>query len=178
MRLKHQHLSLQNSFITQRQVNSHLVTIKVSIESRTCQRVQLNSFSFNHLRLECLNTQTVQCRCTIQQYWMTFHYMFQNIPDNSFFAIYNLLGTLHGLYNTTFNQLTYNERFVQFSCHQFRNTTFPHFQFRTYNDNRTRRVVNTFTHQVLTETSLLTFQTIGKRFQRTVSIRFYCTRLT
>ena len=126
MRLKHQHLSLQNSFITQRQVNSHLVTVKVSIESRTCQWVQLNSFSFNHLRLKRLNTQTVQCRCTVQQYRMTFHYMFQNIPDNSFFTIYNLLGTLHGLHNTTFNQLTYNERFVQFSCHQFRNTTFTH----------------------------------------------------
>ena len=137
MCLKHQHLCFQNSFITQRQVNSHLVTIEVGVERSTCQRVQLNSFTFNHVRLECLDTQTVQSRRTVQQYRVTFHYMFQDIPNNSFLAVYNLLGRFHSLHNTAFNQLTDNKRFVKFSSHQFRNTAFTHLQFRTNDDYRT-----------------------------------------
>ena len=35
-------------------------------------------------------------------------------------------------------------------------------QFRTNNNNRTGRIVNTFTKQVLTETSLFTFQTVAQ----------------
>ena len=43
------------------------------------------------------------------------------------------------------------------------------FQFRAYDDNGTAGVVNTLTQEVLTETALLTFQHIGKGFQRTVA---------
>ena len=162
MSLKHQHLCFQNRIITQRQVNRHLVTIEVGIERCTSQRVQLNSFTFNHMRLESLNTQTVQSRRTVQQYRMTFHDMFQDIPDHRLLAVYNLLCRFYSLHNTTFNQLTDDKRLVKLCSHQFRNTTFTHLQFRTNNDNRTSRVVNTLTQQVLTETSLLTLQTIGQ----------------
>ena len=178
MWLKHQHLCFQNCFITQRQVNSHLVTVKVGIECRTCQRVQLNSFTFDHLRLESLNTQTVQCRSTVQQYRMSFHYMFQNIPDHRFLAVNDLLGRLNSLNDTTFDELTNNKRLVQFGSHQFRNTAFTHSQFRTYDDYRTSRVVNTFTQQVLTETSLFTFQAVRQWLQRAVGICLHSTWLT
>ena len=156
-------------------MHRHLVTVKVSIKCRTCQRMQLDSFAFNHLRLESLNTQTVKCRGTVQQYRMAFHHVFQDIPDNRFFTIHNLLGTLYSLHNTTLNQLADNEWLVKFGSHQFRNTTLTHLQFRTNNDYRTCGIIDTLTQQVLTETSLLTFQTIGKRLQRTVSIRLHCT---
>ena len=135
--LKHQHLSFQNSFITQRQVNRHLVTVEVGVERCTCQRVQLDSLTFNHVRLECLDTQTVQSRRTVQQYWVTLHYVFEDIPNDWFLAVYNLLGTLHCLYDTAFNQLTDDKRLVKFCSHQLRNTTFAHLQFRTYDDYRT-----------------------------------------
>ncbi|MNJ67978.1 hypothetical protein D3C77_641900 [compost metagenome] len=39
-------------------------------------------------------------------------------------------------------------------------------QVWTYGDYRTTRVVNTFTQQVLTETTLLTFDHVGQGFQR------------
>ena len=175
MRLKHQHLSFQNSFIAQWQVYSHLVTIEVGIERSTCQWMQLNSFTFNHLRLECLDTQTVQSRSTVQQYRMTLHHMFKDVPNNRFLTVHNLFRRLHSFYNTTLNQFTNDKRFVQFCSHQFRNTALTHLQFWTNDDNRTCRIVNTLTQQVLTETSLFTFQTIRKRFQRTVCICFYST---
>ena len=158
--LEHQHLSFQYCFITQWQVNRHLVTVEVGVERSTCQRVQLDSLTFNHVRLECLDTETVQCRCTVEQYRVTLHDMFEDIEHDSFLAVYNLLGTLYGLHNTAFNQLTDDERLVKFGSHELRNTTFTHLQFRTYNDYRTCRVVHTLTQQVLTETTLLTLQTV------------------
>jgi len=160
MSLEHQHLSFQDRFIAQRQVNRHLVTVEVGIERRTCQRMQLDSLTFNHTWLECLDTQTVQCRSTVQQHRMSLHYMFKDVPYNSFLAVYNLLSRLDSLYNTTFYQLTDNERLVKFGSHQLRNTAFTHLQLRSYHDNRTGRIVNTFTQQVLTETTLLTLQAV------------------
>ena len=159
-------------------MNSHLVTVEVGVECRTCQRVQLNSFTFDQLWLECLNTQTVQCRCTVQQYRMSFHYVFQNIPNHRLLTVDDLFSRLNRFYDTAFNQFTDHERLIKFGCHILWQTTFMHLQFRTYNDNRTGRIVNTFTQQVLTETTLFTFQTVGERLQRTVSICLNSTRFT
>ena len=52
-----------------------------------------------------------------------------------------------------------------------------HLKFRTYNDYRTSRVIDTLTEQVLTETALLTFEAIGKRLQRTVNVALHCRAL-
>jgi len=158
--LEHQDLSLQNSLIAQWKVNSHLVTIEVGVERCTCQWVQLDSLTLNHLRLESLDTETVKCRGTVQHNRMTLHYILQDIPDNRLTAIHNLLGTLHSLYDTTLNQLADDKWFVKLCSHQLRKTTLTHLQLRTYNDYRTSRVVNTLTQQVLTETTLLTLQRV------------------
>ena len=120
--------------------------------------MQLNSLTLNQLRLESLYTQTVKCWCTVQQNWMTLHHILQDIPDHRLTAINNLLGTLNRLHNTTLDELADDERLIELSCHQLRQTALTHPQLRTYNDNRTCRVVNTLTEKVLTETSLLTFQ--------------------
>ena len=108
---------------------------------------------------------------------MSFHHVFQNIPNHRLLAVYNLLGWLHGLHDTAFYELTDDERLIKFCGHQFRQTTFSHLQLRSYNDNRTGWIVHTLTQQVLTETALLTFQRIGKGLQRTVGIRLYRTGL-
>ena len=94
---------------------------------------------------------------------MTFQHVFKNIPNDRITTIHDLLGTLHRLHDTALDQFTDNKRHIQFSRHVFRKTTLVHLQVRTYNDYRTCRVVNTLTQQVLTETSLFTFQTVGKR---------------
>ena len=53
MALEHQYLGFQNGLVAQREVHSHLVTVKVGIERSTSQRVKLNSLTLNELRLEC-----------------------------------------------------------------------------------------------------------------------------
>ena len=67
----------------------------------------------------------------------------------------SFLAALYCFYDTSFNQFTNDKRLEQFSRHIFRQTTLVQFQFRTYHDYRTTGIVNTFTQQVLTETSLL-----------------------
>jgi hypothetical protein len=56
MRCEHQDLCLEYGCIAKRNVNSHLVTVEVGIESGTNERVKLNSFTFDEFRLEGLDT--------------------------------------------------------------------------------------------------------------------------
>ena len=175
---KHQHLSFENSLVTKRQVHGHLVTIEVGIEGGTSQGVQLNGFTLNHFGLESLDTETVQSRGTVEEYGVSFHHVLENIPYNGIFAIDDFLRRLPRLDDTALDELADNKRFIELGCHVFGQTAFIHFQFRTYHDNRTGRVVDTFTEKILTETSLLTFQTVGERFQRTIGIGLHSTRLT
>ena len=159
-------------------MNGHLVTIKVGVERCTSQRVQLNSLTFNQLRLESLNTQTVQRRGTVQQNRMSFHDIFQNIPNDRLLTIDNLFRRFDGLHNTTFDQFTNHKRLIEFGCHVLRQTAFVHLQFRTDHNDRTSGIVNTLTQQVLTETTLLTLQTVWQRLQRTIGVCLNGTRLT
>ena len=159
---QHQQLGFEDSLVAERQVHGHLVTVEVGVECRTCQRVQLDSLTLDHLGLEGLDTQTVQRRGTVQQHGVTLHHVFEDIPYNGLLAIHNLLGRFHGLDNTALNELADNEGFIKFGRHVLGQTAFMHLQLRTYNDNRTGRVVDTFTEQILTETTLFTFQAVGE----------------
>ena len=92
VRAEHQQLCLEDSLVAQRKVYSHLVTIEVGVETGAGQRVQLNSLTLDHLRLERQYTMTVQCRCTVEQYGVTFHHMLQDLKDNRITAVDDLLG--------------------------------------------------------------------------------------
>ena len=139
-------------------MDCHLVSVKVGIESSTCERMQLDSFALNQLRLESLNTKTVKRRGTVEQYRMTLHHILENIPDDWLTAVNNLLSTLYCLNYAAFYQLADNEGLVKFGCHKFRQATLSHLQFWTYDNYRTGRIVDTLTKEVLTETSLFSFQ--------------------
>ena len=137
MTLEHQNLCLQDSLIRKRKVDSHLVTVEVGVERGTSQWVQLDSLTFDELRLESLDTQTVQCWCTVQQYGVTLHDVLQNIPDDRLTAIDNLLSRLHSLHDAALNELTDDEWLIELSGHQLRQTALTHLQLRTNDDNRT-----------------------------------------
>ena len=139
-------------------MDSHLVSVEVGIERRTCQRVELNSLTLDKFRLESLNTKTVKCRGTVEHHGMTLHHILEDIPDNGLATVNNLLRALDGLDDTALDELTYDKRFVELGSHQFRQTALTHLQLRTYNDYRTCRVVNTLTEKVLAESSCLTLE--------------------
>ena len=152
-------------------MHSHLVAIKVSVECRTCERVELDSLTFNQARLECLYTQAVKRRSTVEQYGVTLNNVFQNIHHNRVFTVDDFLSGFHRLHNTALNELTDDKRLIQFSSHVLGQTALVHLQLRTNHDNRTSGVVHTFTEEVLTEAALLTLERVRERLERTVSLR-------
>ena len=130
--------------------------------------MQLDCFTFNQNRFKGLNTQTVQRRRTVQQNRVLTDHFVEDIPDNRFFALNHFLRGFDGGGQATQFQLAVNERFEQFECHFLRQTALMQTQVWTNGNNRTTRIVDTFTQQVLTETALLTFDHVSQRFQRTL----------
>ena len=96
---------------------------------------------------------------------MTLHYKLKDIPNNRITLIDYLLCRFHSLDNTALDEFTDNEWLVQLSCHKLWQTAFVHLQFWTNDDNRTCRIIDTFTEEVLTETTLLTLKRVRKRLQ-------------
>ena len=137
MRTKHQDLSLEDSSVAQRKMDSHLVAVEVSVERSTCERVKLNGLAFDHARLECLDAETVKCWRTVEKHRMAFHHKLEDVEYDRIALIDNLLGRLDGLDDATLDELADDEWLVQFGSHKLRKTALVHLQLRTYDDNRT-----------------------------------------
>ena len=88
---QHEESCLSLSLCGKGKVNSHLVTIEVGVERSTDQRVKLDSTAFNEYRLECLDTKSVKCRRTVQQYGVILDNTLQCIPDLVLCRSINLL---------------------------------------------------------------------------------------
>ena len=170
VRRQHQDLRFQNGGRSQRQVNRHLVAVKVGVESRTGQGVQLNGLSLNQFGLERLDTQAVQRRSPVQQDRMALHDVLQDVPNYRLALVNDFLSRLNRFHDSALDQLANNKRLEQFSRHVLGKTAFVQLQFRSNNDNRTRRVVYPLTQKVLAETTLLAFQAVGQRLQCAVAL--------
>ena len=68
----------------------------------------------------------------------------------------------------SFSKLVVDERLEQLESHLLRQAALVKLELRTDDDNRTSRVIDTFSEQILTETSLFTFERSRKRFERTI----------
>ena len=135
VRTEHKELCLHNGCISKRKVNRHLVTVEVGVERSTSERMQLDSLTLNHLRLECLNTESVKCRRTVQKHRMALHHILEDFPYHRVLAVHNLLCRLHCLHDSPLNQFPDNERLVKLSCHKLRQTALVHLELRTHDDN-------------------------------------------
>ena len=101
-------------------MNRHLVAVKIRVEGRTRQRVQLNSFALNQLRLEGLNSQAVQRWSTIQKHGVPLHHVFQDVPNHRLALVDDLLSRFNRLYDSALNQLANHKRLEQFCRHVLR----------------------------------------------------------
>ena len=170
MRCEHQHLCLKYCGVAEGQVNRHLVTVEVGVESRTDKRVQLDCLAFNQLRLEGLDTQPVKCRCTVQQHRVSLENVFEDIPYNRVLAVDDLLRALYSLDNTALNELADNKRLVELGCHILRDTCLVKLELRAHDDNRTCGVINPLAEKVLAEASLLALEAVRERLERPVGV--------
>ena len=150
-------------------MHRHLVTVEVGVEGSTDQGVNLNGLTFNQLRFECLNTQAVQRRCTVQQHWVLSDDFLENVPHDRTCTLNHALGTLDVLGVVEVNQALHHERLEQFQRHLLRQTTLVQLELRTNHDDRTARVVHALSEQVLAETTLLALEHVGERLQRAVA---------
>src|SRR5690606_14848484 len=96
------------------------------------------------------------------------NHVVEDIPYNSFFALNHFLGSFNDGCQTAQLELAKNKWLEQFQSHFLRQTALMQTQGWTYHDHRTTGVVNALTEQVLTETTLLTFDHVSQRFQRTL----------
>ena len=165
---QHQHLGFALCFGRQRQMDSHLVAVEVSVEGGADQRVQLDGVAFDQNGLKCLNAQAVQGRCTVQQNGMALDDGFERVPHLGGSTLDLFAGSLDVGGNALLDQVLHNEGLEQLQSHLFGQTALVHLQLRADNDNGTARVVNTFAQQVLAEAALLALQHIGKALEGAV----------
>ena len=125
--------------------------------------MKLNGLTLDKLRLECLDTKTVKRWGTVQKNRMTINHRIKDIPHFCCLLLYLLLGTLHCLAVSAFNQLSDDKGLKQLNGHILRQTTFVELQLWSNHDNGTARVVNALTKKILTEATCLTLQRICKR---------------
>ena len=169
MSSQHEQFTFQLSRRGQGNVNSHLVTVEVSVVPGTDQGVQTDGGTFDQDGVERLNGKSVQGRRTVQHDRVTVGDFFQNVPHHRITAFDHLLRPADRMGIAASLEVTDDEGFKQDQRHLLGQTALVQFQFGTDNDDGTAGVVNTLTEQVLTETALFPFEHVAQRFQRTVA---------
>ncbi len=99
---------------------------------------------------------------------MLFDDLFENVPDFRPNAFDHSLRTFDVVCERSVNELLHHKRFEQLERHFFGQTALMQLERRADDDDRAARVVNPLTQQVLAESALLTFENVGKRFERTI----------
>jgi hypothetical protein len=92
----HQDTRFDLRFDRQGHVNRHLVAVKVGVKCRADQWMQPDRLPFHQNRIERLDAETVQRRCTIEQHGMFTNYFIKHIPDFRTFLLDQPLGALNG----------------------------------------------------------------------------------
>ena len=139
-------------------MDSHLVAVEVRVVSGTYERMKLDRLTFHKDRLKCLDTQSVQRGGAVQHNRVLFDHFLEHIPHFRLESLHHLLCIFDIVRCPVCNQFFHYERFEQLDRHLFRETALVDLQFRSHDDNGTSGIVDTFSEQVLTETSGLTFQ--------------------
>ncbi len=80
VRRHHQEFCFKLRFNRKRNVNGHLVTVKVGVKGRADERMDADRFTFDQDRLKRLDTQTVQRRRTVKKNRMSFNDLFKHVP--------------------------------------------------------------------------------------------------
>ena len=141
----HQHTCFSLRLYRKRQMDSHLVTVEVGVISGTYQWMQLNCATFGQDGLKGLNTQSVQSRCTIEEYGMLFNYILKDIPNFGFSTFNLTLCALNIGSNAAGNQALHYKGLEQLQSHFLGQAALMHFQLGAYYDYGTTGVVNTLT---------------------------------
>ena len=166
---EHQDARLGLCLCRQRQMDSHLVTIEVGVVSRAGQRMQLQGMALGEDRLEGLDAEAVQRRCTVQEHRMLLDDVFEDIPDFWTRALHHALCALDVVRSARSDELLHDERLEELECHDLRQAALVQLELRTDDDNGTAGVVDALAEQVLAEAALLALEHVRERLERAVA---------
>ncbi len=155
------------SLSSKRNMNSHLVTVEVGVEARADKRMETDCLAFDENRLEGLDTQTVKRWGTVEKDRMILGNLFDCVIDSRIslgdqFIGLSLRGD-RGILGE--DQFVSDEWTEKLDSHFSWQTAFVHIEGRSNSNDGTTGIIDTLTQKVLTETSLLTLQSGGKRLQ-------------
>ena len=131
--------------------------------------MDLQRLALDQHRLEGLDAEAVQRRCTVQQHRMLLDDVFEDVPHLRATTLDHALGGLDVLRQLEVDETLHDERLEQLERHQLRQTALVQAQRRAGHDDRTARVVDALAEQVLTEPALLALEHVGQRLERTVA---------
>ena len=149
-------------------MNCHLVAVEVGVECGTNEGMKLDSSALDKDGLESLDTESVKCGSAVEEHGVILDNHFESIPYNRILTLDHLSCGLDVVRLAGLDKSLHDEGLEQLKSHLGRQTALIDLQLGTDDDNRTSRIVNTLTEQVLSETSLLTFKHIGERLERSV----------
>ena len=156
-------------------MDSHLVTVEVSVECMTNKWMKLQCLSIYKYWLKCLESKTVECRSSVEHYRMLFYYIIEDAPYFWSSLFDHSLCFLDVWSCSIVVESSDKEWLKEFQCHERRNTTLVHLQFWSDDDYRTTRVVDTLTKKVLSKSTLLTLKLVCKRLK--ISLRSTLSRI-
>src|ERR1700722_12929511 len=136
-------------------MNGHLVAVEVRVERGADERVNSNRLTFDEDRFERLDAEAVQGRSAIEHHRMFANDVFENVPDDWILLLDHFLGLLDGGAVSLRFELVIDERLEELERHLLGKTALVELDFGTNDDDRTARVVNALTEQVLAEAPLL-----------------------
>jgi hypothetical protein len=159
-------------------VDRHLITIEVSVERLTNERVELYCLTFDQDGLECLDTKPVKRWRTVQQHGVLLDNVAKYIPDLGTPSFHHPLRCLDVLGEVQINESFHHEWLEEFEGHDLWQATLVQTQLRANNDDRASRVVHSLSEKVLAEPPLLSLQHVRQRLERTVPRARYGTAAT
>ena len=165
---KHKEASLCLSLCRKRNMDCHLVAVEVGVECGTNKRMKPYGSALDKHRLECLDTEAVKRGSTVEHDGVILDDYLKSIPHCGVGALDHLTGGFDVARDLGLDKALHNEGLEELESHLFGKTALIELEVRSDDDNRTAGVVDTLTEQVLSETSLLTFQHIRKGFKRPV----------
>ena len=172
-RRKHERPALHLRRLRQRHVNRHLVAVEVRVERFARERVQFDRFAFDEYRFEGENAEPVQRRRAVQHNRMFAHDFIEDRVHFRRFLFDKRFRFFDIEHDVFIDEFFHDKRLEEFERHLCRKSALPQVQFRPDNDDRTPRIIDALSEQVLAEAPLLSFQHIADRFERTVRRAFY-----
>src|SRR5690349_5461637 len=163
IRRHHEQPGFQLCFHRERHVDSHLIAVEVRVISGANQGMDPDSFAFNEHRFKGLDREPMQGRRAVEQDWVAFGNLFQDVPDFRRLPLDHLFRRTHGVDIAQLLEAPNNEWLEKHQRHFLRQPALVQLELRPNYDHRTSGVIDALAEQVLTEPSALALKHVAER---------------